>query len=302
MKKMIQVTNLEKSYGDHKAVKGVSFDVQKGSICAVLGPNGAGKSTLINMLSTIMEPDKGKILIDGREVSQDKRRVKMNTGVVFQDSVLDQKLTIAENLYIRGRFYGLKGRILEERIIEVTSMAEIYTMLERKYGQLSGGQRRRCDIARALLHNPGVLILDEPTTGLDPEIRALIWKTLKSARNQTGVTILMTTHYMEEAAHADYIIIMNNGKITALGAPDQLKSIYSRDRITMFTDKTEQLGQILERKCVPFCKVNGGVEIRLNRMEDSLEILEACRGTYSSFEVVRGSLEDAYLNAIRREV
>lgn len=295
---MIQVRDLRKSYHGHKAVKGISFHVEKGEFLALLGPNGAGKTSTINILCTCARPDGGLVYIDGLKIGQENAEIRKRIGVVFQNGVLDDLLTVEENLYTRGRFYGFRGHSLQKRIESISELTGISGFLKRPYGKLSGGQKRRCDIARGLLHSPKLLLLDEPTTGLDPKMRSEIWETILMIKEKTDMTILLTTHYMEEAAGADTILIMQNGEIILKSTPDRLKERFSRDCLVFFSDKTDSLKRVLDNKGIKYLQRGERIEILLQSTMDALPILETCRGRYLGFEVLRGSMDDAYLSVI----
>ena len=219
---MIEVKNLTKVYDGVPAVDGVSFSIYKGQLVAMLGPNGAGKSSVINILCTSSNFDGGSVYINDLRLGEKNGRIRKNIGVVFQNGVLDERLTIRENLCVRGNFYGIRGNQFEETMNETAKMTGITDILDKYYGKLSGGQKRRCDIARALIHKPKILFLDEPTSGLDPEIRENIWDTIDNIRYKNNMTILMTTHYMDEAKRADRIITMKKGRVTFDGVPWEL--------------------------------------------------------------------------------
>ena len=204
MEKIIEVSDIRKAFGAVQAVDGVSFHVEKGQLFAFLGPNGAGKSTTIDMICTLIRPDSGKITVNGYEAGKEDCGIRNSIGVVFQDGVLDPMLTVKENLSLRGSFYKLKRARLGNAIDKAAETANITDLYRRKYGALSGGQRRRCDIARALLNTPEILLLDEPTTGLDPQTRKSVWDTIIQLQTETDMTIFLTTHYMEEAARTAF--------------------------------------------------------------------------------------------------
>lgn len=296
------VNNLKKSYHGKEVVRGISFSVKKGQFFALLGPNGAGKSTAVNILCTSIKPDSGLVLIDGLKAGCRDFEIRKRIGVVFQNGVLDELLSVEENLYTRGRFYGLRGFALKQRIQETAVLTGISDFLNRPYGKLSGGQKRRCDIARALLHHPKLLLLDEPTTGLDPKMRTAIWDTIYTIKNKTDMTLLLTTHYMEEAAKADHIVILKKGQIVLEGTPDVLKKQFSRDNLFLFSNRCELLKGILERKGIVYEQEKEGVRIPLSATLDALPILEACSGRFSSFEVQKGSMDDAYLSVVERDI
>lgn len=302
MEDIISVKELRKSYHGKEAVKGISFVVKKGQFFALLGPNGAGKSTTVNILCTSIKPDSGLVLIDGLKAGCRDFEIRKRIGVVFQNGVLDELLTVEENLQTRGRFYGLRGFALRNRIQEIAGMTGIMDFLNRPYGKLSGGQKRRCDIARALLHQPKLLILDEPTTGLDPKMRTAIWDTIYTIKNKTGMTLLLTTHYMEEAARADHIVILKKGRIALEGTPDTLKKRFSKDNLFLFSNRCEQLVGILERRGIVYEQKNEGIRIPLSNTMEALPILEICNGRFNNFEVQRGSMDEAYLSVVERNM
>ncbi|MBQ8591347.1 MAG: ABC transporter ATP-binding protein [Lachnospiraceae bacterium] len=300
MEHIVQVKNLKKSYRGQEAVRGISFQVNKGQLFALLGPNGAGKTTTINILCSCVKADSGSILVDGLKLGHQNQEICRKMGVVFQNGILDDLLTIEENLSIRGRFYGLRGKILQDRTKEIARMTGIYDFLDRPYGKLSGGQRRRCDIARALIHFPKILLLDEPTTGLDPKMRSAIWGTIDAIKAETDMTILLTTHYMEEAAKADNIVIMQNGEIAVQSTPMLLKEHFSQDSLVMFAKSLCPLKNILDTKGIQYRQKGNGLEVPLTKTLDALPLLELCRDRYVGFEVLRGNMDDAYLSVIER--
>ena len=230
MEYVIEVENLTKKFGDFYAVKGISFKVKKGEVFAFLGPNGAGKTTTINMITTLLKPTSGTIRVAGYDAIKNPNEVRKRIGIVFQDMTLDRELTAYENLYIHGRIYGYKGEELKRRIEEMLNFVELYEHRNRIVKYFSGGMIRRLEIARALIHKPEILFLDEPTVGLDPQTRVHIWDYIKEMKKEHDMTIFLTTHYMEEAENlADRIAIIDNGKIIAIGTVDELKSIVGDD-------------------------------------------------------------------------
>ena len=298
MQNIIEIRDLYKSYRGQEAVKGVSIAVEKGQFLALLGPNGAGKSSIINILCTSLKADKGSVFVDGLKVGYQDFEIRKRIGVVFQNGVLDDLLTVEENLFTRGRFYGYRGYEMKNRVTDIAKMTGITELLKRPYGKLSGGQKRRCDIARALLHMPKILLLDEPTTGLDPQMRSAIWETVIHIKEQTGMTILLTTHYMEEAAKADEIVIVKDGRVILRDSPDAIKSTYAQDSLVLFSDTTELLRSLLDRRGVRYRMRGEGIEIPLKKTTDALVILEFCRGRFRDFEVLRGNMDNAYLKVI----
>lgn len=288
----VSIHGLEKSYGDVKAVKGISFDVPEGSFFAFLGPNGAGKSTTISAICSLSSIDSGTIEVFGRNVSDPS--VRNDMGVVFQDPMLDKKLTVRENLEIRGSMYGLEDiRSAVERDMEDADCVEF---ADRRYGTLSGGQRRRADIARALIHGPRILILDEPTSGLDPHTRKVIWESIFRLNRERNLTVLLTTHYMEEAANADDIVIIDHGEIVAHGTPEELKERYSSDRMTVVPDDPEKVLSILDGMGLDPTEERGVVTIPLASTRDAIPIIDLLKEHIVSFEVRTGTLDDAFVS------
>ena len=221
--KILDIDDLTKRFGDVKAVDGISFSVEKGSLFAFLGLNGAGKSTTINIISTLLKKDGGKVFVAGTDLDADPQRVREKLGLVFENSVLDRSLTVGANLLARASLYGIYGKKAKDRISDLASLLGFSELTGRKYGKLSGGQRRRIDIARGLIHSPDILILDEPTTGLDPQTRRAVWDVVEDIRRDRGTTVFLTTHYMEEANGADDVVILDAGRIAAQGSPVSLK-------------------------------------------------------------------------------
>ena len=234
MENIISIEHLNKHFGEVKAVQDLSFCVKTGELFAFLGINGAGKSTTINIICGQLSKNSGHVEIDGADLDRDPDRIKRDLGVVFQNSVLDAALSVYDNLESRAALYGILGQDFKKRLSELSALLGFEDLLKRPVGKLSGGQRRRIDIARALLHKPKILILDEPTTGLDPQTRKTIWNIIDRLRSQESLTVFLTTHYMEEAAEADYVVIIDSGKIVAKGTPLQLKNTYTGDFITLY--------------------------------------------------------------------
>jgi len=302
LEKIIEVKGLHKSYGEVHAVKGIDFYVEKGKLFAFLGPNGAGKSTTIDIICTFLKQDEGTVVVDGHKVGKDDAAIRHEIGAVFQDGLLDQLLTIEENLRCRGGLYGLKGRELAAAVKRTAEITGVTELLKRPYGKLSGGQRRRCDIARALIHTPKILFLDEPTTGLDPQTRKSVWETITKIQRESGMTVFMTTHYMEEAAGADFVIIIDNGEISAKGTPAELREKYSKDRLILTCKDTQAVAEKLKEMGVD-CKISADtVEADLSATIDALPILETCRYMISGFEVLKGTMDDAFIAVTGKEI
>ncbi|MEQ2528103.1 ABC transporter ATP-binding protein [Robertmurraya yapensis] len=302
MNKIIEVSGLKKSYGSIQAVKGIDFYVEEGSLFAFLGPNGAGKSTTIDILSTLLEPNEGRIVIDDYEIGRDDSKIRSELGIVFQNNLQDDLLTVKENLQCRGSLYGLKGSELKNRMESAIDYTEVRGFLNQPYGKLSGGQRRRADIARALINQPKILILDEPTTGLDPQTRQRVWETIREIQRETGMTVFLTTHYMEEAANADYVVVIDNGEIVAKGTPSQIKEEYSSDYLEIHGTDIQKLSEILEQAGHEYEVKVDTLTIKLSSTLDALPILEQCKEDIIGFQVVKGTMDDAFITITGKEL
>lgn len=288
---IIEIKNLSKSFGTLKAVDNLSFEVRRAELFAFLGVNGAGKSTTISMLCGQLKKDFGEIIIDGKKLSGNISEIKSEIGVVFQSSVLDKQLTVRDNLKSRASLYGISGKAFDKRLSELSDMLELDGLLSRTLGKLSGGQRRKIDIARAVFHNPKILILDEPTTGLDPQTRKTVWSVVDGLRKNENMTIFLTTHYMEEAAEADYVVILDSGKIAAHGTPLELKSKYTGDFITLYgTDEETILSFGL-----PYERSGGAYRISVPDSETAVKLISASPEAFKDFELVKGRMDDVFL-------
>lgn len=302
MDKIIEANGLKKSYGKVQAVKDISFYVERGKLFAFLGPNGAGKSTTIDMICTFLKPDAGSVLLDGFELGREDDQIRRIIGAVYQDHLLDGLLTVEENLRIRGSFYGGNSESLKGNIKRVAEVVGISDLLKRPYGKLSGGQRRRADIARALINTPRVMFLDEPTTGLDPQTRQSVWQTIERLQRETGMTIFLTTHYMEEAAQADYVTVIDDGLIVAKGTPTELKERYASDQLRLLPKDRAQLLQILDELKLSYTNASDQVVLKLASTFDSLPIIEKCKPYIGGFEVVNGTMDDAFIGITGKEI
>ena len=305
--KIIEVSDLQKSYknsgGDPvQAVKGISFYVDTGKLFAFLGPNGAGKSTTIDILCTFLKPDSGSVVINGYHLGKQDEDIRKCIGAVFQDGLLDGLLTVEENVRTRGAFYGIKGNELDIAVKKALSAVGITDLAKRQYGKLSGGQRRRCDIARALVNTPKILFLDEPTTGLDPQTRKSVWDTILSLQKETNMTVFLTTHYMEEAAEADYVIVIDHGSIAAKGTPAELREKYASDRLTLISRETETLTNILNKNTVAFTNTADRFIINVDCTLEALPVIDLCRSHISGFEVTAGTMDDAFIGITGKEI
>ena len=291
MKNIIEISNLFKSFGDVKAVDGLSFKVKEGELFAFLGVNGAGKSTTINIICGQLKKDSGSIIIDGENLDETPDKIKRELGVVFQSSVLDAPLSVYDNLESRAALYGIVGDEFKNRLDELSSLLDFKDFISRPVGKLSGGQRRRIDIARALLHRPKILILDEPTTGLDPQTRRLLWSVITSLRKNENMTVFLTTHYMEEAAEADFVVIIDGGKISAEGTPHELKNAYSGDFIILYSadeDKVKELGYEYE-------KTKDAFRICVPNTKAATELIIKNTELFTDYEVTKGKMDDVFL-------
>ncbi|MCQ2071337.1 MAG: ABC transporter ATP-binding protein [archaeon] len=295
----VHIRDLRKSYDGKEAVKGISFDVPEGSFFAFLGPNGAGKSTTIKIISSLLEQDSGEVGIFGKEPSSPE--AKKDIGVVFQDPRMDGVLTVRENISVKGAFYGMDGKELEDavdRSLELTGCSEF---ADRRYGKLSGGQRRRADIARALVHSPRLLILDEPTTGLDPKTRVMIWDLIDGLNREKGLTVLLTTHYMEEAEGADMIVIVDHGEIVARGTPQELRDRHCSDRLTFVPKDLERAEKTLSLNGVRYTVGKDGITVPLGRTADSVPVIALIGDNVESIEVRTGTLDEAFIDITGRD-
>ncbi len=293
MEHIISIKNLRKSFGEIKAVNDISFDVAEGELFAFLGVNGAGKSTTISILCGQLAKDGGEVSICGLDHSSHGHEIKQSIGVVFQSSVLDQALCVYDNLKSRASLYGITGTAFKKRLDELSTLLDLKELLKRPVGKLSGGQRRRIDIARALLHNPRILVLDEPTTGLDPQTRKMIWSVISTLRETQNMTVFLTTHYMEEAADADHIVIIDSGKIVAEGTPPQLKNQFAHDTLTLYSVSKEQV----EMLGIPYTETGLGYRISVDRPQRVTEMILKHPQLFVDYELVKGKMDDVFLNA-----
>ena len=298
--RIIKVRGLKKSYGDVIAVDGVDFDVKRGELFAFLGVNGAGKSTTINILCTLIGKDEGSVIIAGYDTDKDGAEIRKRVGLVFQTGVLDGMLTVRDNLNVRASLYGLSGSDRRKAVGEVAEMFDLGDVMSRRYGRLSGGQRRRVDIARALIASPELLILDEPTTGLDPQTRKNVWNALAQLRKKRETTVFLTTHYMEEANRADSVTVIDAGKIVCKGTPSSLKSRFSGDYLKIYAPQAAELTERFKAENAVYddnkyiIKVNGSEEIK--------RLLSVYGDVINDFEVVKGDMDDVFLNVTGKKL
>jgi len=295
---IIEVEDLVKKYGSFTAVNGISFRVKRGSLFAFLGLNGAGKSTTINIITSILLKTSGKVYVGGYDLDKRAEEIKYLIGIVFQNSVLDPLLTPRENLKIRAGYYGIKKEAWLEREAFLRKMLDLDAFYDRPLGKLSGGQKRRVDIARAMVHDPKLLILDEPTTGLDPQTRLSVWNLVNSLRIKTGMTVFLTTHYMEEAEKATDVVIMNEGSIIAHGTPTELKNKYSSNYVLVYREKSEGFDNFLKNANYRFSYNNDGLYYRISmpNPEETIPFLTSNASSITDFEVEKGSMDDVFLN------
>ncbi len=287
----IEISNLYKSYGKVKAVRDLSFRVKKGELFAFLGLNGAGKSTTISIICGQLQKDGGRVAINGKNLDESPMEIKRELGVVFQHSALDKPLSVYDNLKLRAALYGVTGEEFEGRLEELDTLFELKEILSRPYGKLSGGQRRRVDVARALLHKPNILILDEPTTGLDPQTRRSVWQVIENLRKELGMTVFLTTHYMEEAAEADYVVILDGGKVAAEGTPLQLKNEYAGDYIALYGVGEEQV-KALGR---PYEQIRDGWRLSVENTRAATALILQNPDLFVDYEIVKGRMDDVFL-------
>ena len=297
MRDIITIDHLSKQFGEVKAVQDLSFRVREGELFAFLGVNGAGKSTTIHIMCGQLKKDGGKIVIDGADLDGGADPVKQKLGVVFQNSVLDGALTVWDNLESRAALYKITGAAFKMRFSELDALLGIGEFKRRAVAKLSGGQRRRIDIARALLHRPKILILDEPTTGLDPQTRKLLWGVIARLRQEEGMTVFLTTHYMEEAAEADFVVILEGGKIAAEGTPLSLKNRYTGDFITLYgADEETVMGLGL-----PYEKIPGGFRLSVSDTAQATRLILAHPEVFRDYEVTKGRMDDVFLAVTGRQ-
>ena len=298
MENVIEINHLNKSFGEVRAVQDLSFRVKRGELFAFFGVNGAGKSTTINIMCGQLGRDSGSIVIDSQELDGNVDAVKSKLGVVFQSSVLDKALNVRENLESRAALYGIVGSAFEARLSELAQMLSFEDLLKRTVGKLSGGQRRRIDIARALLHKPDILILDEPTTGLDPQTRKTLWSVISDLRRKDNMTVLLTTHYMEEAADADFVVIIDGGRLIAEGTPLELKNKYTGDYITLYgasEDTVKKLG-------IPYEPLRDAYRLLVPNTAAATELIIRHPEVFRDYEITKGKMDDVFLAVTGKKI
>lgn len=298
MENVIEINHLNKSFGEVRAVQDLSFRVKRGELFAFLGVNGAGKSTTINIMCGQLGRDSGSIIIDSQELDGNVNAVKSKLGVVFQSSVLDKALNVRENLESRAALYGIVGSAFEARLSELAQMLSFEDLLKRTVGKLSGGQRRRIDVARSLLHKPDILILDEPTTGLDPQTRKTLWSVISDLRRKDNMTVLLTTHYMEEAADADFVVIIDGGRLIAEGTPLELKNKYTGDYITLYgasEDTVKKLG-------IPYEPLRDAYRLLVPNTAAATELIIRHPEVFRDYEITKGKMDDVFLAVTGKKI
>ncbi|MCI8775326.1 MAG: ATP-binding cassette domain-containing protein [Lachnospiraceae bacterium] len=295
---VIRASHLKKYFKEVKAVDDISFEIKRGELFGFLGINGAGKSTTINMLCTLSRPTDGGAEICGHELGKEDERIREKIGVVYQNNCLDEKLSVKENLFVRGSLYEKSGSRLKSQILNVCEILELGNVYDRRFAMLSGGQKRRCEIARALVNRPEILFLDEPTTGLDPATRKNVWQSIEQLRKEMNMTVFLTTHYMEEAAKATSIAIIDGGHIMERGTPFSLKEKYAKDRLVLFPKEgqSERFREALEAEKTVYKQKDGYITMNLENSMLAFPILQKMQSFLSGFELVQGSMDDVFLN------
>ncbi len=291
MNNIIEIDHLSRRFGEVLAVDDLSFRVKEGELFAFLGVNGAGKSTTINIMCGQLAKDAGSVRIGGVDADRESERVKRMLGVVYQGSVLDAALSVQDNLESRAALYGIVGNAFRTRLYELADLLDFRDLLRRTVGKLSGGQRRRIDIARALLHRPSVLVLDEPTTGLDPQTRRLLWDVITTLRRREGMTVFLTTHYMEEAADADYVVILDSGRIAAEGTPLALKNTYTGDFITLYGVGEEAVAALGH----PYECLKDAFRVAVPCTAVATELILGQPSLFTDYEITKGRMDDVFL-------
>lgn len=291
MSNIIEITNLSKSYKDIKAVSNLSFKVKEGEFFSFLGINGAGKSTTISIMSGQLDFDEGTVIIDNENIKS-RNSIATKIGVVFQESYLDKELTVIDNLRYRASLYNIYGDKFNERLKYLSDLFLLNDILNKNLKSLSGGQKRRVDIVRALIHNPKILILDEPTTGLDPHTRKLVWENLHKMRRDTNLTIFLTTHYMEEVEDADYVVILDKGHIVCSGSPYELKNNYAYDYLNIYNKKEEDIKKLN----LSYIPINNGYKLKIGDVSKVKDIMLNNQELFDDFEVIKGTMDDVFLN------
>lgn len=301
---IIKVQGLTKTYSDFHAVDHISFSVERGTMLGFLGVNGAGKSTTIHMLSTLLQPDAGSAELCGCVVGLENSKIRRRIGIVYQQNCLDDLLSVKENLLCRGILHGASKKEADRQLKHLCEILKLEDILKKKYHTLSGGQKRRCEIAAALMHTPEILFLDEPTTGLDPATRQDVWDAITNLQRNERITVFLTTHYMEEAAGADNIIILDHGKIIASGAAFELKEKYASDKLRLYYSGQRERVLLGKLECLVkqslVTRKKEGIEIAIRNTLEAIPILQAVKEQVDGFEVIQGNMDDVFINAVGR--
>lgn len=298
MENIIEISHLHKEFKEVVAVKDLSFKVKKGELFAFLGVNGAGKSTTISIMCGVLAKDDGTVIINGKNIDTNMSEICKDLGVVFQNSVLDGALSVMDNLMTRASLYNITGKKAKERIYKLAEMLNFKDILNRTISKLSGGQRRRIDVARALIHDPKILILDEPTTGLDPQTRKLLWETIDNLRRQEKMTVFLTTHYMEEAVDADYVVILDNGEIVAEGTPLELKNKYTGDFVTIYNVSEEEIKKLGK----PYEALRDAFRVSVKDIVEARELVINNPALFTDFEITKGKMDDVFLSVTGKKL
>ncbi len=298
MENIIEISHLHKEFKEVVAVKDLSFKVKKGELFAFLGVNGAGKSTTISIMCGVLAKDDGTVIINGKNIDTNMSEICKDLGVVFQNSVLDGALSVMDNLMTRASLYNITGKKAKERIYKLAEMLNFKDILNRTVSKLSGGQRRRIDVARALIHDPKILILDEPTTGLDPQTRKLLWETIDNLRRQEKMTVFLTTHYMEEAVDADYVVILDNGEIVAEGTPLELKNKYTGDFVTIYNVSEEEIKKLGK----PYEALRDAFRVSVKDIVEARELVINNPSLFTDFEITKGKMDDVFLSVTGKKL
>jgi ABC-2 type transport system ATP-binding protein len=305
LKKMmnsIEVSNFTKRFGQFTAVDNISFTVEEGSVFALLGPNGAGKTTTISTLCTIQEKTEGELKICGHNVTTQKDLVRNDIGIVFQDSTLDGKLTIEENLKLHCDFYNVPKKEVKGRLDFVLELVDLIDWRKSSVNSLSGGMKRRAEIARGLIHFPKVLFLDEPTTGLDPQTRLNVWDYILKLQKQKNITVFLTTHYMEEAEICSQVAVIDKSKIVVHDSPYNLKKKYTSSILKIKSDDPERLNSFLEKYSFRFKKEDEFIHIYTNNLKNITDIITSFKDSIEDIEINKGTLNDVFLTITGKEI
>lgn len=298
---IIEIENLKKSFKDVKAVDDLTFKVKEGEFFAFLGVNGAGKSTTINIISGILKKDSGNVKVCGYDIESEPDKIKEELGIVFQNSVLDKRMSVYDNLKSRANLYGIFGAEFNKRLDEITELFDLKEILKRPIVKLSGGQKRRVDIARALFHNPKLLILDEPTTGLDPKTRITVWNIMEKLRRDQGLTVFLTTHYMEEAANADFVVILDSGKKAAEGTPHDLKNRYASDFVK-FYNNIDEAEKYFKEQGFALRRERDFLEVELKKTSEVTAFFKQKPEIFDDFEVLKGNMDNVFLKVTGKDL